>query len=55
MGVSLIKLLRSDRGANLIEMGLLVILIAIVALVAVSFAGEANSEIWSEIGSGLDQ
>lgn len=34
-------------------MALLMVLIAIAALIAVQFAGESNSELWSEIGSGL--
>ena len=45
----------SERGASMVEYALLVVLIAIVALVAVSFAGEQVSETFSEIGSGLDQ
>ncbi|MCZ6662720.1 MAG: Flp family type IVb pilin [Actinobacteria bacterium] len=44
-----------EKGASMVEYALLVVLIAIVALVAVSFAGEQVSETFSEIGSGLDQ
>ncbi len=43
-----------DRGASMVEYALLVVLIAIVALVAVQFAGTQLSDTYSEIGSGLD-
>ena len=43
-----------EKGASMVENALLVVLIAIVALVAVSFAGEQVSETFSEIGSGLN-
>ncbi len=42
-----------EKGASMVEYALLVVLIAIVALVAVSFAGDQVSETFSEIGSGL--
>ena len=45
--------MESDKGASMVEYALLVVLIAIVALIAVSFAGEQVSETFSEIGSGL--
>ncbi|GIU93093.1 MAG: hypothetical protein KatS3mg011_1999 [Acidimicrobiia bacterium] len=45
--------LQSERGANLVEYGLLVILIAIVALAAVQLAGSEVSAQYSEIASGL--
>jgi len=51
----LLRLLNDDSGASLIEYALLLLLIAIVALVAVAFAGEQNSELWSEVASSLDQ
>ena len=44
-----------ERGASLVEMAILLVLIAVVALVAIRFVGDSNSEMWSEIGSGLDQ
>jgi len=44
---------QSDRGAGLIEWGLLVILIAVVALIAVRFTGAQNSQMWSNIASSL--
>ena len=53
MGSRIRAALRSERGAALIEMGFLLILIAIAALIAVQFAGDQNSQLWSEIGSGL--
>lgn len=42
-----------DRGASMAEYGLLVVLIAIVALVAVELAGTELSSTYSEIGSSL--
>lgn len=44
----------SERAAGLVEWGLLVVLIAVVALVAVQFAGDQNSVLWSEIASSVD-
>ena len=45
--------LKEEKGASMVEYALLVVLIAIVALVAVTLAGDAVSETFSEIGSGL--
>ena len=45
---------RSEEGASLIEYMLLVVLIAIIALIAIVFTGEEASDLWSEVGSGLD-
>ena len=45
--------MRDDRGASLVEYALLVVLIAIVAIVAVTFAGKQVSETFSEVGSSL--
>ncbi|NOY55076.1 MAG: Flp family type IVb pilin [Actinobacteria bacterium] len=45
--------LRDDRGASMVEYALLVVLIAIVALVAVKFAGGQVSKTFSDIGSAL--
>lgn len=55
MGLLIRRFMRSERGAGLVEMGLLLILIAVAALVAVSFAGESNSELWSQVGDGFSQ
>ena len=44
-----------DRGAALAEWGLLVVLIAIVALVAVTIAGSELSGTYSEIASALSE
>lgn len=46
--------LKEEKGASMVEYALLVVLIAIVALVAVTLAGDAVSETFSEIGSALD-
>lgn len=43
-----------ERGASIVEYAFVVILIAIVALVAVSLAGEELSQTYSEIASSLD-
>jgi len=45
--------LREDRGASLVEYALLVVLIAIVAILAVRFAGDQVSTTFSDIGSNL--
>lgn len=45
---------KDEKGASMVEYALLVVLIAIVALVAVSIAGEEVSETFSEVASGLD-
>lgn len=47
--------MQTDKGASMVEYALLVVLIAIIALVAVAFAGDQVSETFSEIGSGLNQ
>ena len=47
------RLHRDDQGANLIEWGLLVSLIAVIAILAVTGVGEQNSEMFSEIGSAF--
>lgn len=44
---------KSERGASLVEYSLLVLLIAMVALVAVTMAGGQLSGTYSEINSGL--
>ncbi len=46
--------MQEEKGASMVEYALLVVLIAIIALVAVSLAGTQVSETFSEIGSSLD-
>ena len=46
--------LQSERAQALIEWGLLVVLIAVVTLIAVQFAGDQNSAMWSDIASSVD-
>lgn len=46
--------LKDEKGASMVEYALLVVLIAIVALIAVSLAGSQVSETFSEIGSSLN-
>lgn len=43
----------NDTGAALAEWGLLVVLIAVVALIAVQFAGTQNSQMWSQIANSM--
>jgi Flp pilus assembly pilin Flp len=45
--------LRSEQGASMVEYSLLVVLIAIIALVALRFAGQETSTMFSEISSDL--
>jgi Flp pilus assembly pilin Flp len=45
--------LGNDRGASMVEYSLLVLLIAIVAIIAVTLAGSELSETYSEISSNL--
>ncbi len=49
----LMKILNSERGAALAEWGLLVVLIAVVALVTVTMAGDQVSETYSYIADEL--
>lgn len=42
-------------GASLVEYGLLVLLIALVAILAVTFAGNQTSTLYSEIASAVDR
>ena len=46
-------LFRDEHGANLIEWGILVTLIAIVALAAVGLIGDETSTMFSEIHQGF--
>lgn len=47
--------LRSERGVALAEWGLLVVLIAIVAMIAITASGSEISETYSEISSSLEK
>ncbi len=53
MRVLIVRFLNDDRGAALVEWGLLVTLIAIVVLVAASLAGTELSQTFSEIGTEI--
>lgn len=44
---------KNDTGASMVEYALLVVLIAIVAITAVTLAGKEVSGTFSEIGSAL--
>jgi Flp pilus assembly pilin Flp len=55
MGIwAFIRSLDSERGAALAEWGLLVSLVAIVAMVALTLAGEEVSGMYSDIASAID-
>ena len=43
----------NEQGASMVEYALLVVLIAIVAILAVTLAGEELSNTYSEIASGV--
>ncbi len=45
--------LHEEKGASLVEYALLVVLIAIVSILAITFAGGQVSETFSEIGTEL--
>jgi Flp pilus assembly pilin Flp len=42
-------------GASLVEYGLLVLLIALIAIMAVTFAGNQTSALYSDIASAVDR
>ena len=45
--------MRKEEGATAIEYGLLAALIAVVIIVAVTFAGQALSNVFDNVGSAL--
>ena len=45
--------MKDEKGASMVEYALLVVLIAIVALVAVSLAGDEVSSVFGEIATDL--
>jgi len=49
------RMRESDRGASLVEYGLVVMLVAIVALIAVQLAGNEVSNMYSEIASSVER
>jgi len=49
----MVRLIRHEEGASMVEYALLVILIAIVALIAVQLAGSQLSQTYSEIASSV--
>ena len=48
------RFVSDDEGASLVEYGLLVALIAVVAIIAVTFVGQQVDSNFTEIGSALD-
>jgi pilus assembly protein Flp/PilA len=48
-------IVKTDRGASLVEYALLVALIAVVCIVAITILGGAASEKFSEVGESLSQ
>jgi Flp pilus assembly pilin Flp len=53
MYAKLMRVLGSERGASMVEYSLLVVLIALVALTAVTYFGGSLSGTYSEISSNL--
>lgn len=55
----MLRLLRTmhnlQDGASLVEYGLLVLLIALVAILAVTFAGNQTSSLYSDIASAVNR
>ena len=45
--------MKDEKGASMVEYALLVVLIAIIALVAVSLAGDEISSVFSEVATEL--
>jgi len=45
--------LKDDRGASMVEYALLVVLIAIIAIVAIKFAGKQVSKTFDTVGKSL--
>lgn len=48
-----IRLAHGERGANLVEYGLLAVLIAVAAALAVRFFGSSTNELFQEVGSNF--
>jgi len=51
---SLSSMLKRQEGQTLVEYALLLVLIALVVILAVTFVGEKTNETFSEIGSALE-
>jgi Flp pilus assembly pilin Flp len=49
------KMHKLQNGASLVEYGLLVLLIALVAILAVTFAGNQTSSLYSDIASAVNR
>ena len=47
------RFIRDEEGASLVEYGLLVALIAIVAILAITFVGREVDSQFQEIGTGI--
>ncbi len=53
--VQSIRVLRTERGAAMVEYSLLIALIAVIAIGAVAVFGDQVSESFSDINSGIDE
>ena len=51
--IKLVSWTKSEKGASMVEYALLVVLIAIIALVAISLAGQNVSSAFSTIATSL--
>lgn len=49
------RFIADDSGAGLVEYALLITLIVLVAFLAVGFAGQETSNMWSDISTNLEQ
>ena len=54
LSTQVMRWMRGEKGASMVEYALLIALIAIVALVAVAAAGGQLSETFSEVSSALE-
>ena len=48
-----VRLVHDERGANLVEYGLLALLIAVLAIAAVRFFGQSNNDLFVKVASNL--
>ncbi len=48
------RLMRSDLGANLLETAMVVLLIAVVAIGAITYFGRGTGDLWDQVPAGFD-
>ena len=47
--------MQEEKGAAMVEYGLLLALIAVVCILAITFLGDSTSEAFSQVGSSISQ